>query len=250
MRDKVKAKISVVTVCYNSADTISDTIESVLSQTLPPYEYIIIDGKSTDDTLKIASSYDSRFSERGIRYLIVSEKDDGIYDAMNKGVALSSGDVTGIINSDDWYERDAFETVAECFEKTGFGLFYADVRMIMQDGRSFVKKARNRKYATSRDWNHPTTFIRADIYKRFHYRNETLHDDYDLILRLKKAGVHTEIVNKVLANFRMNGLSHERSLKRALNSCKVKYRIYRDNGYSPFYFFECFGVELAKLIIG
>ncbi|MCR4655874.1 MAG: glycosyltransferase [Lachnospiraceae bacterium] len=246
----VKTRISIVTVCYNSAGTISDTIESVLSQTLPPYEYIIIDGKSTDDTLEIASSYEPRFSQKGIRYVIVSEKDNGIYDAMNKGIALSSGDVTGIINSDDWYERDALETVADCFERTGFGLFYADVRMIMHDGRSFVKKARNRKYATSRDWNHPTTFIRTDIYRRFRYRNETLHDDYDLVLRLKKAGVHTETVNKVLANFRMNGASHERSLKRALNSCLVKYRIYKENGYSSFYFFECFGVELAKLIIG
>ena len=244
------ARISIITVCYNSSATIADTIRSVLDQTLPPYEYIIIDGLSNDDTLAIVASFQPLFQERGIILRVVSERDDGIYDAMNKGIELASGDIIGIINSDDWYEKDALKTVGECFERTGFDLFYADLRMLLPNGASFIKKSRNRRYATSRDWNHPTTFIRADIYRRYRYRNETLHDDYDLILKLKKAGVHIEVVNKVLANFRMNGTSHDRSIKKALQRCGIKYRIYRENGYSPLYFFECFGVELAKLIVG
>ena len=77
-----------------------------------------------------------------------------------------------------------------------------------------------------------------------------MHDDYDLILRLKKAGVHIEITNRVLANFRMNGMSHERSIKKAWQRVKIKYSIYRDNGYSPLYFFECAAMEAAKLIVG
>ena len=230
-------RISIVTVCYNSEETIAQTIESVLMQTYPAFEYIIEDGLSTDKTLEIAESFSS-------------QRDDGIYDAMNKGIGLASGDLVGLINSDDWYERDALETVAECYERTGFDLFYADLRMVLPGGGSFIKRARNRKYQTSRDWNHPTTFITRELYGKYRYRNETLHDDYDLILRLRKAGVHTETVNKVIANFRMNGVSHQRNMRKALERCGIKYRIYRENGYSPFYFFECFGVELAKLIIG
>ncbi|MCR5789997.1 MAG: glycosyltransferase [Lachnospiraceae bacterium] len=245
-----RTPISIITVCYNSASTLGDTIESVLSQTVPPFEYLLVDGLSTDGTLAIAESYREAFSKRGIAYRITSEKDAGIYDAMNKGIAMASGELIGIINSDDWYEPQALEIVDRCFRETGFDLFFADLRMVLPNGQSFVKRARNRRYATSRDWNHPTTFIKKDIYRQYSYRNETIHDDYDLILRLKRAGVHIEVVNQVLANFRMNGTSHERSVKKAWERCRIKYRIYRENGYAPVYFLECFGVELAKLIVG
>ena len=248
-------RISVVTVCFNSEKTLAQTIRSVLSQSLAPCEYIIIDGCSTDKTLSIAESFREDFEKKGILYRIVSEKDEGIYDAMNKGCGLASGELTGILNSDDWYEENCLFVVDECFKRTGFDVFYADLRMvgIKPDGTEeplFVKRARKRDYMTSRDWNHPTTFIRTELYRRYHYRNETLHDDYDLILRLKKAGVRFETEDQVLADFRMNGTSHKRDIRRAIESCRVKYRIYRENGYSPLYFFECFGVELLKLIIG
>ncbi|HOO28752.1 MAG TPA: glycosyltransferase, partial [Lachnospiraceae bacterium] len=128
--------------------------------------------------------------------------------------------------------------------------FFADLRMHLPNKKTFVKTARNRKYATSRDWNHPTTFITKQMYETYHYKNDTLHDDYDLILRIKKAGAHIEIVNRTLANFRMNGVSHERSVSGAWHRAKIKYGIYRQNGYSPLYFFECVAVEAAKLIIG
>ena len=118
------------------------------------------------------------------------------------------------------------------------------------DGGTFVKHARNRKYATSRDWNHPTTFITSKVYRDYKYRTETIHDDYDLILRLKKNGFRIVVRNEVIANFTMNGVSHNRSLKDALARVKIKYGIYRRNGYSPFYLFECLLVEAGKLIIG
>ncbi len=254
-RAKSQTKISVVTVCYNSEETIEKTIRSVLDQSFLPYEYIIIDGASTDGTLGIVYSYRESFERKGILYRVISEKDEGIYDAMNKGTMMAQGELTGILNSDDWYERDCLSVVNECFLRTDFDVFYADLRMVrLSEDKSvafsFVKRARNRNYMTSRDWNHPTTFLRSSIYQTCHYRTETIHDDYDLILRLKKAGYRFEVENRVLANFRMNGTSHERSLKKAMERCSVKYRIYRQNGYSPFYFFECFIVELAKLIVG
>lgn len=247
---KTQIKFSIITVTYNSAATFADTIKSVLEQTYTPYEYIVIDGKSSDDTLKVLEGYRSALESKGIQLNVVSEKDNGIYDAMNKGIALASGDIVGIINSDDWYEADALETVADAYAREGFDLFYADIRMIRPDGMSFVKHSRNRRYATSRDWNHPTTFITKEIYKRYRYRNETIHDDYDLILRLRADNAKIVVVNKVIADFRMNGVSHSRSVSAAIKSIGIKYRIYRQNGYSRFYIFECIIVEAGKLIIG
>ena len=248
--DKTALKISVITVTYNSEDTLSGTIRSVLDQSFLPYEYIVIDGLSTDATLSVVDGFRGEFTAKGIKLTVVSEKDDGMYDAMNKGVKIASGDIVGIINSDDVYEKDALITVADTYEKTPFDLFYADIRMMLPDGRSFVKHSRDRRYATSRDWNHPTTFIARDIYDRYLYRTDNIHDDYDLILRLKKDGVRTVVVNKVLASFAMNGVGHRRSISSAIKSIKVKYDIYRRNGYSRFYIIECVMVEAGKLVIG
>lgn len=242
--------VSIITVTYNSEATLGRTIESVLAQTMSPFEYIIIDGESTDSTLAIAEGYRLSFRERGIKFKIVSEPDNGIYDAMNKGIAMAEGDIIGMINSDDWYEPCAVETVVDTYREAPFDLFYADLRMHMPSGATFIKRSRHRRYATSRDWNHPTTFITKEMYGKYKYRNETIHDDYDLILRLKKAGARTVVKNTVIADFTMNGTSHERSLKKAMERVSVKYKIYRDNGYNPLYFFECFMVEIAKLIVG
>ena len=243
-------KISVITVTYNSAGTVQDTIRSVLDQSYSPCEYIVIDGNSKDETVNIVKSYQSEFDDKGIKLKIVSEPDNGIYDAMNKGIDIADGDVIGIINSDDWYENDALEVVAKAYEESGFDLFYADLRMVRPDGSSFIKHSKYRRYATSRDWNHPTTFITHDIYSKYHYNNDTIHDDYDLILRILKQGIKVVVVNKVIANFRMNGVSHKRSVKAAITRMGIKYKIYRQNGYSPFYFLECFIVEMGKLVIG
>ena len=243
-------RVSIITVTYNSEATFAKTIQSVLNQTVAPLEYIVIDGASTDKTLDVIHGYESDFINKGIELRIVSEKDEGIYDAMNKGIRLAKGDIVGIINSDDWYEDIAVETVVNAYAEEEFDLFYADLRMVRPQGDSFIKHSKDRAYATSRDWNHPTTFITRRMYEQFLYRTDTIHDDYDLILRLKKAGARTKVVNKVLANFRMNGVSHEKSLAKTINRIKIKYNIYRRNGYSPLYLFECLLVEMGKLIIG
>ena len=240
-------KITIITATYYSERTLRDTMESILSQTFQDFEYIVIDGASKDGTLDIIREYEPRFKGR-MRW--ISEPDKGIYDAMNKGIDRASGDIIGIINSDDWYERDALRVVTTEYEKEEFDLFYADVRMIKPDGSSFIKHARDRKYATSRDWNHPTTFITGRTYDKYRYRTETIHDDYDLILRLKRDNVKTRVVNRILADFRMNGVSHSRSIAAAIGSIKTKYAIYRRNGYGRGYIFECVMVELGKLIIG
>jgi len=241
-------KTSIVTVCYNSEKTIERTLNSVLDQTCKNIEYIIIDGLSTDSTVSICESYRERFKNAGMDYRIYSEKDNGIYDAMNKGIKKATGDIVGIINSDDIYEKNAVQVMAEAFEREGFDLAYADIRMILPSGKTFIKKARNRKYTTSRDWNHPTQFVRRGVYDEFQYKCENISDDMDLFFRVKKAGKKILVINEVLADFTMGGVSSSIPIKEVPERIMRRYRIYVKNGYSRLYFFECAAFELIKYI--
>ncbi len=242
--------ISVITVCLNSEKTIRGTIESVLNQTYGDVEYIVVDGLSKDRTVQVAREYEQRFADKGYRYTVVSEKDNGIYDAMNKGVRSASGEIVGIINSDDWYERDALESVAKTYHETPFDMFYADLRIIRENGGSFIKRSRLEKHPSSRNWNHPTTFITKKTYGECGlFACKGFYDDYDLVLRIRRAGRRIVILNKVLANFRVGGVSNRKSLKACLDRVKDRYRCYRDNGYSCLYYVECLATEFAKLLI-
>ncbi|MCM1100409.1 MAG: glycosyltransferase [Clostridium sp.] len=244
-------KISVITVAYNSESGIRNTIESVLRQTYGDVEYLIIDGRSGDRTVEIAESYRGQMEDRGIAYRVVSEPDNGIYDAMNKGIRLAGGDVIGLLNSEDSYEPDALETVARTFERTGCELMFANIRIHKPGGSSFVKKARLRRFETSRDWNHPTTFVRADIYKANPFLCKGIHDDYGFFLRMKRQGRRIVTVDKVLANFHLGGASNRKDFKAARNRIRDRYRYcYRANGYSRWYMVECIAIEAAKMILG
>lgn len=244
-------KISVITVAYNSEKGIGKTIESVLNQTYDDIEYLIIDGKSGDRTVEIAESYREALEARGITYRVISEPDGGIYDAMNKGIRLAAGDITGLLNSEDTYEPEALQTVAETFGKTDCELMFADIRIYKPNGRSIVKRARLRNYQTSRDWNHPTTFVRADVQKANPFRNLGIHDDYGFFLQMKRQNRRIVIVNRVLANFRLGGASNRKSLRAAVGRIRDRYRYcYRINGYSRWYLAECVAIEAAKMALG
>jgi len=244
------SSVSIVTISYNSGRTIRQTIESVLNQTVPCKEYFIMDGLSSDDTVAIAREYEKKFAGMGVDYRVYSEKDKGLYDAMNKGIALTTGTIVGMINSDDWYEPSAVETVLEQYEKEPFDMMYADLNMIRNEKLRGIKRARLReKYITTRDWNHPTTFIRRELYNIYHYPCESVYDDLDVLLKVRKNGHKVVIVNKVLANYRLGGRSNSRGLKAALHRMRLKYRIYRDNGYSRLYFLEAFFMEIGKWLL-
>lgn len=121
-------KVTLVTVTFNSGSTLHDTIQSVLSQLYPNIEYIIIDGFSQDNTAEIIESYERLFQGR-LKW--ISEKDNGLYDAMNKGIRMATGDIVGIINSDDFYHRkDVITKVAEAFNNTDTQAVYGDVRFV------------------------------------------------------------------------------------------------------------------------
>lgn len=244
-------KVSIITVAYNSEDCIGRTIESVLAQTNNNFEYWIIDGKSKDRTVEIAESYREVMEQKGINYRIVSEPDKGIYDAMNKGIRLAEGDIIGLLNTDDTYEPDTIDTVLKTFGETKCELMFANIRIHKQDGSSFIKKARLRSPETSRDWNHPTTFVRADIYKANPFRNLGIHDDYGFFLQMKKQKRNIVVVDKVLANFRMGGASNQKSFKAAKKRIRDRYQYcYRINGYSRWYLLECVAIEVAKMVLG
>ncbi len=248
MTEKKEIRVSIITVCYNSEKTIERTLQSVLSQTYRRIEYLIIDGKSTDRTVELCESWRSRFEEAGMTYRIVSEPDRGIYDAMNKGIGLAGGELIGILNSDDIYESIAVEAMVSEYLRSGFALAFADIRMILPSGKTFIKKARIRKYTTSRDWNHPTQFVRRDVYERFRYRCENISDDMDFYFRVKKAGYPIVVIHEVLADFTMGGVSSRIPLKEVPERILRRYRIYRRNGYSRFYLAECVAFELIKYL--
>jgi len=182
---------------------------------------------------------------------LFSEPDAGIYDAMNKGIRHATGEIIGIINSDDWYELDAVQTAVETFQNTGCDLMYANIRMYKADGSSFVKKARTRKFQTSRDWNHPTTFVRAECYKKYPFRKLGIHDDYGFFLQMRKQGKKIVTVDRVLADFHMGGASNHKDLKAAKKRIRDRYLYcYRINGYSRWYLIECVAIEAAKFLLG
>ena len=199
-------KVSIITPCYNSGKTIRRTIESVLNQTFSNIEYIIVDGKSTDGTIDIIKEYDEHFCGR-LKY--ISEKDTGIYDAMNKGLRMSTGYIIGIINSDDFYELDAVEKVVNNMTDDLYQVVYGYCNYI-EKGRKTRVLTTNHNELNVKMIPHPTCFITRKTYCEYGLFLEWLKmaADYELMLRLcKKEDVHFIQVKEVLADFYVGGAS-------------------------------------------
>lgn len=245
-----QASVSIVTVTYNSEKTLARTIESVLAQTVPCREYIIMDGLSSDDTVSIANSYRPAFAEKGIDYQIYSEPDSGMYDALNKAIALCTGTIVGSVNSDDYYEPIAVETVLREYEKEPFDMIYGDLRMVRKKG-NFIKRARLSPYLTTRYWNHPTTFITSAVYAKEKYRCQAQTDDGDLMLRLRRGGYKVRIVHEILSNFTFGdgGMSTTKNFHDSMARARMKWQMYRQNGCGLIYLVESYATEIVKYII-
>lgn len=208
-------KVSVITVCYNSREYIGKAIESVLNQSYKNIEYIIIDGGSTDGTIDIIRGYESIFDGR-MKW--ISEPDNGIYDAMNKGIKISSGQIIGILNSDDWYENDAVETVVEHFSKEeNIDIVHGKVNIVDSNGKfireMYLKRnAYDFKYSEFMPICHPTAFVKRDVYtnKGLFSTKYKIAADYDFILRCINNNLHITFVDKVITNFRDGGISNKR----------------------------------------
>lgn len=247
---KADIKVTLITVSYNSEATIRRTIKSVLGQTYGNIEYLIIDGASSDGTLSAAHEFDELFEAKGYSYIIKSEPDGGIYDAMNKGIKAASGELIGIINADDYYEPIAVSEAVASYMRTGYDYFYGDVRLIKADGSSIIKRSRPDVLVTSRHWNHPSSFVPKETYEKLGlFKNKGIHDDFDFYLRVRAAGMKIVIRNRVLADFNTGGTSNDKSVTKSLRRIRDRFRCYTDNGYSPLYIVECVAIEVAKRII-
>lgn len=196
--------ISVITVSYNSVKTIEQTILSVINQDFKDYEYIIIDGGSTDGTIDIIKKYQNHIS------LWVSEPDNGIYDAMNKGLKLVQGEFISLLNSDDWFEKNSFSNVANWHKlNPNIDLFHGLLRFIDINGQPDSIIGHYSSYLNTGMIEHPTCFIKKDLYDRvgpfdLNYQSAS---DYDWMLKAKKTGAKFLLIPEILTNFRRGGMS-------------------------------------------
>ncbi len=245
-----KPLITVITVCRNSAATIGRTIESVLAQSYNSIEYIIMDGASTDNTVSLIEGYKSRLIGRDISFKCVSEPDKGMYDAMNKGIALAGGDLIGILNSDDWYEPDALEHIYETYRSTPDADIIMGAIRIHNGDSVIIKHARDRRYRTSRDFNHPAMFVTKACYEETgEYGIDNVHDDYGWFLKAMKMGKKLAITDKILTNYPTGGAGSVKSFKNTCRRIGKKYDVYRQNGYSKLYYAECVVQEIGKYLL-
>ena len=209
--------VSIITVSFNSEATIKDTIEGVLNQTYTNIEYLIIDGKSTDTTLDIIKSYEDKFVEKNITYKWISEKDKGIYDAYNKGVSLASGNIIGIINSDDWYSKNAVTEVVKTFSNQEFSIVSGEKRKVTFDKKTYglyYNKRNVAKYIHKvMPLNFPATFIHKSVYDKIglYDTQYKLSADYDLIFRAYKANASFLFTDEVIVNMRNSGATGQLS---------------------------------------
>lgn len=196
---------TIITVCYNSEKTIKKTIESVLNQSYKGYEYIIIDGNSTDGTVNIIKEYESQFDGR-MKW--ISEPDYGIYDAMNKGIRMASGQLVGIINSDDFYETDAVERMIEAMSEQPYQILYGAIRTL-HNGVEKSIGINSHLFLQESMIGHPACFITKQLYDDLGvYDTQFISAaDYDFMLRMiqDKRVVFTPVY-RVIANFSTGGM--------------------------------------------
>ncbi|MFI5164484.1 MAG: glycosyltransferase family 2 protein [Bacteroidia bacterium] len=205
-------KVSIITVCYNSEATIEETIRSVVEQNHPGIEYIVVDGKSTDKTLAIIEKYRNKISK------LVSEKDNGIYFALNKGLQLATGDIAGILHSDDFYTNSAvISRVVKEFETKNCDSVYGDLQYVSREDISKVTRHwKSDPFDAKRflkGWMppHPTFFVKRKFYAQFGLFNTVFSSagDYELMLRfLYKHRITSSYIPEVLVKMRTGGVSN------------------------------------------
>ena len=227
-------KISIITVCFNSEATIEETIKSVINQDYQNIEYIVIDGKSTDTTLSIIEKYKRNITK------IISEKDEGLYFAINKGIKIASGDVIGILHSDDFYAtKNIISDVINLFSKTETDSVYGDLQYVAKNEK-IIRYWKAGKYDESlflKGWMppHPSFFVRKKMYLNFGLYNTNFKSaaDYELMLRLLyKHKILTQYLPEVLVKMRVGGQSNA-SLMNRIKANKEDRLAWKVNNLTP-----------------
>ncbi len=231
-------KISIITVSFNSASTIADTLKAVASQTCERIEHIIVDGASTDETIKIVESFPHVAQ-------CISEKDEGIYFAMNKGIAMATGDVIGILNADDLYaDNHVIAKVAAVFEDPAVDATYADLVFVDRDDVSkIVRTWKSGPFKRSSMYNgwmppHPTFFVRRSLYEKYGLFNTILRSaaDYELMLRfLLKHEINLSYIPQTIIKMRQGGKSTA-SISNRIKANLEDRKAWTMNGLKPHFF--------------
>ena len=231
-------KISIITVSFNSAQTIGDTLKSVAAQSHTNIEHIIVDGSSTDETINIVEGFPhvARF---------ISEKDEGIYFAMNKGIALATGDVIGILNADDLYaDNEVIAKVATVFEDPAVDATYADLVFVDREAVSKVVRTwKSGPFKRSSMYNgwmppHPTFFVRRSLYEKYGHFNTVLRSaaDYELMLRfLLKHEINLSYIPETIIKMRQGGKSTA-SISNRIKANWEDRKAWKMNGLKPHFF--------------
>ncbi len=204
-------RVSIITVAFNAAGTIADTLESVSVQTHSAFEHIVVDGGSTDGTLKIVERHGAHVTR------LISEPDHGIYDAMNKGLRLARGEIIGFLNADDVYaDNQVLERVSAVMEKEGVDALFGDAEFVRADKpQQIIRRYRSDRFCSKRlAWGwmpaHPTLFLKREIYDRFgsfktDYR---IAGDFELVARIFRGGKLTyRYLPEVMVRMRTGGIS-------------------------------------------
>ncbi len=243
-------KVSIITITFNSEATLKDSIESVVNQSYNDIEYIIVDGKSTDNTLSIIESYKDKISK------VISEKDKGLYDALNKGIALATGDLIGIIHSDDFYINNfVIEKIVKSIEENNSDAVYADLYYVDKVYTNKIfRKWKSGNYTYGRFINgwmppHPTFFAKRSCYEKFGSFNLSFVSaaDYELMLRfIHKHKIKLAYLPEFIIKMRVGGKSNV-SLKNRIRANNEDRKAWIINGLKP-KFYTLYAKPLRKII--
>lgn len=243
-------KISIITVTYNSAATLEETIQSVVKQSYSDIEYIIVDGKSNDDTLKIIEKYKNHISK------IISEKDHGLYDALNKGIAMASGDIIGILHSDDFYiHENVISHYADTFLKQKVDSVYADLFYVDKTNTTkIIRKWKSGNYSSGSFVNgwmppHPTFFVKKEVYQKYGHFNLDFKSaaDYELMLRfIQKQKITIAYLPEFTVKMRVGGKSNVTVQNRIAANLEDR-KAWEINGLKP-RFYTLYLKPLRKLL--
>ena len=255
-------KVTLITACYNSAGTIRTAIESVLSQKGVDVEYIVVDGASKDGTVEVVEEFsrkERKDRKEGFEFKWISESDRGMYDAINKGIKMATGDIVGILNADDMFESEnTLAKIAAQFEGTENGVqgteridaLYADIRFVKDDLQT------TSRYYSAKHWKpwmlqwgkmppHPSVYIRRELFEKYglYKLGYDIAADYELLIRyLRMAKLNARYLNECLVRMRMGGKS-TRGWKSFKTLNKEIVRANLENGY-----FCCFPMMLPKYL--
>ncbi len=229
-------KISIITATYNSHKTLRDTIDSVFRQDYDDFEHIIIDGGSKDGTLDIVREYEPRYHGR-LRW--ISERDRGIYDAMNKGIAMATGNVVGILNSDDIYnDESVLADIANAFNNRNIGAVCGNLYFVKQDDVNKVvrvwKGSPYKSFKTGWHPAHPTFYARRQCFEQFGAFDTSfdVSADFELMLRfIEKGGINIKFLNRYFVKMRIGGESTG-SISNIIKGNKNIIRAFKKNGIS------------------